>query len=408
MGERFPARARALARATARARARARARVGEAKGFGDKIKGKAHSAETKMDSEIVEARGDERADAQARRARGRRRAPQGGRGSARRGVRQGRAARLLRRGGFAHYRHSRPPTADERRAAKAARAARWRRSTTATGPSTKVVSVVPPGRLRGRAAVQAERATPQQGRDVRGRGVGGQAPQAGRQHAADDRVRRGHLRLDGRGHGAAGEHASGSSPRRGAHIDAKVASVHFGDQRPRRHPGRGAGEGRARVHARATAPRTFRGAALALDRELNLLDGTGARLLFVASDGHFVNGDDTAYADTFMPLAHAQGGRGDLPELHRAHGVRRRTARTVIDCRGKSPPQVAASCGKAAIKRDPQDGPAGLAPPDRGPAHSRIRHREVAGGRYVLSSPPEPALPPLPTTQRQQRQSRSR
>ena len=46
----------------------------------------------------------------------------------------------------------------------------------------------------------------------------------------------------------------------------------------------------------------IRGAMLALDAELNLVDGDGVRVFIVASDGLFVQPDQSRYADKHWPL----------------------------------------------------------------------------------------------------------
>jgi len=44
-----------------------------------------------------------------------------------------------------------------------------------------------------------------------------------------------------------------------------------------------------------------------IDHEVNLLDGTGARILIIFSDAHLVQMDQTEYAKTFMRLCKARG-----------------------------------------------------------------------------------------------------
>lgn len=51
----------------------------------------------------------------------------------------------------------------------------------------------------------------------------------------------------------------------------------------------------------------FREGALLVDRELGLIDGTGARVLVIFTDGHFVNKEDEKYAWEFMKLCKRAG-----------------------------------------------------------------------------------------------------
>ena len=51
----------------------------------------------------------------------------------------------------------------------------------------------------------------------------------------------------------------------------------------------------------------IKGACLALDGELDLVDGDGVRVLIVASDGQFVKGDQQAWADKHWPLWSKRG-----------------------------------------------------------------------------------------------------
>jgi hypothetical protein len=134
----------------------------------------------------------------------------------------------------------------------------------------------------------------------------------------------------------------------GAHIDAKVATAHFGTSVHAIAPC-GIREKSVRLFQASDGSEAFRGAALALDRELNLLDGRGARLLFVASDGHFVLDSEEEYAQTFMPLAKRKGVVVIFLQftssgvMHHGYGAQ------VIDCRGKTPAEVATLCGKVAV-----------------------------------------------------------
>ena len=124
-------------------------------GFGKKIKGKVARTETKIDGEVVEARGDERPE-----RRGAERKADAERRKAAEREHESRSASRAGctgtpRTGSRTSRTTRQPTADERRAAKALARA-LEKIDYRDRAVTKVTSIVPPGRLRGRAAVQAE------------------------------------------------------------------------------------------------------------------------------------------------------------------------------------------------------------------------------------------------------------
>jgi hypothetical protein len=317
---------------------------GKAKGFGEAIKAKVHEAETKMDSEMVEARGEERAE----RRKAEREADKERGGEADRAH-----AKAFKSGGltgysptgFSHYRTSRPPTSDERRAAKML--ARTLETIDYRDRAVqKVTSVVPPGRLRGRMAVQAD-AMAEQGRDNSGVEVW-----SGKRRKRVDSTP---LTIGFAGD-VSGSMGSAMEPlassqwvmtTAGAHIDAKVASVLFGDRVHGITPA-GVREKDVRLFAALDGTEEFKAAALALDKELNLLDGRGARLMFIASDGVFVCPKDAEYARTFMALAKRKGVAVIFLDftnemVYGTYGA------SVIDCYGKTPAEVAALCGKAAV-----------------------------------------------------------
>jgi hypothetical protein len=90
-----------------------------------------------------------------------------------------------------------------------------------------------------------------------------------------------------------------------------------------------------------------------LDHELNLLDGSGARILFIFSDAHLVQHDQTEYCKTWLRLAKQRGVtviwctwggfRGN-------HGYG-----SVLHLAGKSPAECATLLGReilAAVKRN--------------------------------------------------------
>jgi hypothetical protein len=93
----------------------------------------------------------------------------------------------------------------------------------------------------------------------------------------------------------------------------------------------------------------IKGALLALDRELNLLDGSGARLLFIASDAHYVLAHQMDYAQRFMPLAKRKGVAVIYLQFTDSMNPSGVAGAKTLDCRRKTPAEVAAMCGKAAV-----------------------------------------------------------
>jgi len=320
---------------------------GKPAGFGDKIMGKVHIAESKVDKEVTEARGEERSErkrAESKADAERRKAAEGPHTEAFSKASTG--THGYTPDGFAHYSHSRPPSADERRAAKMLARA-LEKIDYRDRAVKKVRSVVPPGRLVGRAAVQADAMT-EQGRDSSEVEVWSGKR---RTKVESTPLTIGFLVDISGSMNAAMEPLASSqwvTTTAGAHVDAKVASVHFGDSVHGVTPC-GVKERDVRLFAPYDGSEAFRDAALAIDRELDLLDGRGARILFIASDGHYVNGRDMAYAGTFMPLAKRKGVAviylNFLGSMN-ASGV---AGAQVINCVHKSPAEVAALCGKAAI-----------------------------------------------------------
>jgi hypothetical protein len=319
---------------------------GEGSGFGKKIMAKVHEAETKIDGEVVEARGAERAERRAaeRRADAERR---------KEGEREHDKAFSASTGlhgytpeGFAHYSHSRPPTSDERRAAKML-ARTLERIDYRDRAVKKVTSVMPPGRLRGRMAVQADAYT-EAGRDASDVEVW-----SGKRRTKVDStpLTIGFMGDISGSMNAAMEPLASTQwvvSTAGSHIDAKVATVHFGDRVHGVTPA-GVREKDVRLFAPYDGSEAFKAAALALDRELNLLDGSGARIVFVASDGVYVCGEDMNYARTWMPLAKRKGVAVIYLNFLGAMGSGVAGAQ-VINCVGKTPAEVAVLCGKAAVK----------------------------------------------------------
>jgi hypothetical protein len=318
----------------------------KAEGFGGKIMAKVYVAEGKMDTEVTEARADERAERRAaeRETDRKRRAEGEGPHEASFGKIAG-GLHGFTPGGFSHYVGSRPPTADERRAAKTL-ARTLEKIDYRDRAVSKVNSIVPPGRLRGRMAVQAD-AYAEQGRDTSGVEVW-----SGKRRK---RVESTPLTIGFMGD-ISGSMDSAMEPlasaqwvtsTAGAHIDARMASVHFGNRIHAVTPC-GVREKDVRLFDASDGSEAFKDAALALDRELMLLDGTGARIVFIASDGVLVNGRDKEYAERWIPLAATKGVAVIFLDFtgcmsYGSYGA------SVIDCEGKSPSEVAVLCGKAAI-----------------------------------------------------------
>jgi hypothetical protein len=314
-----------------------------AEGFGDKIMGRVHITESKIDRETVEARGDERsARKRAEREQDAERRKEGE--DAHDDAFGGLHGFSL--GGAAHYSHSRLPSADERRAAKMLASA-LEKIDYRDRAVTKTVSIVPPGRLRGRAAVQAEAYTAA-GRDASEVGMW----QGKRRRKVESTpLTIGFLGDISGSMGSAMEPLASSQwvlSTAGNHIDAQVATVHFGEGIHGIAPA-GVREKDVRLFAAHDGTEDFKYAALAIDRELNLLDGTGARLLFVASDGVYVDGYHMEYAQTFNRLAQRKGVAVIYLNFTGSRGGGTVGASAVIDCRGKSPAEVAQVVGKAAI-----------------------------------------------------------
>jgi hypothetical protein len=247
--------------------------------------------------------------------------------------------------GFAHLVGTRKPSADERRAAKALATALERIDYRDRAVQRKA-SVVPPGRLRGRMAVQAD-AYAEQGRDSTDVAIWSSK----RRVKVDSTPLTIGFAVDISGSMSAAMEPLGSTQwvvsTAGAHIDAKVATAHFGDRVHAVAPA-GYRETAVRQFYPGDGSEVFKGAALALDKELNLLDGRGARILFVASDGCFVVDSEARYARTFVPLAQRKGVAVIFLDFTHDMSYGNYGAK-VIDCYGKSPAEVAALVGRAAI-----------------------------------------------------------
>jgi hypothetical protein len=204
-------------------------------------------------------------------------------------------------------------------------------------------TAVPPGRLRGGAAV-AEAAAISEGRTYDGPMWRGKV----RKVVEETPLTIGLLAdISGSMGDAMGPVASTEwvLATAGAHVDAKVASVHFGS---RIHGVLRAGKKRREVQTYGAhdGSEAFKDAALAIDRELNLLNGRGARLLIVSSDGQFVDSKHAKYAQQFVPLAISKGVAVLFLDFTgsflTAYGA------THIDVQGLGPSDVATLVGMAA------------------------------------------------------------
>ena len=237
----------------------------------------------------------------------------------------------------------REPTADERAAAKAL-------SKTLAELHfhdrhvTKTLSEVPPGRLRGGAAVGNAAA--------RSKGLRGDAPiWAGKKRRVVDTTPLSVAILvdisGSMGHAMAPlASTQWVLSAAGSQIDANLTTVHFG---ARVHGVLRAGvrEKQVRTFRANDGHEAFQAAALAADREVNLLDGRGARLLVVLSDGDYVNAPDRAYATSFVPLAIRKG----VAVLHLSFGYFESSyGATHVNAYGLAPTQVAMLVGKAAAQ----------------------------------------------------------
>ena len=289
-----------------RGRRRRRGRgLGEGKpsdgeGFGKAIKGKVRIAESKVDKEHVEAAGDESAERRRQEREADADAQARGRGRAR-GVRQRTAGHPM---GSRTTSAQRPPTDDERRAAKSLARA-LEQIDYRDRAVTKVTSMVPPGRLRGRAAVQAE-AYAETGRDTEVEVWSGKRRTQGRQHAADDRA-----------HGATCPASMNAAMEPLASAQwvivhgwrarrRQVASVHFGDN-VEASPRLGSARRASGMFYPGGGSEAFRSGALAIDKELNAAGRPRGSHPVRRQRRALRERTDMAYAKTFNRLAARKG-----------------------------------------------------------------------------------------------------
>lgn len=246
--------------------------------------------------------------------------------------------------GWFHFAGSRPPTSEERaaavRLAKVLEKVDYRDRAV-----TKIASDVPPGRLRTRAAVAATSALD------RGAPMDPHLFTGKRRKIVDSPPLTVGLMLD-----VSGSMSSATRPMAstqwvlstaGAHIDAHVASVHFGVAAYGVAPV-GMKMPRVMEYNAYDGHETPREGFLALDRELNLIDGDGARLLVIASDAYFVHSPQQEYARKIMGMCRAHGVAvlwlDFTGGIHSTYGYG-----TVLPVGGMTPAEVAQAVGTAAV-----------------------------------------------------------
>lgn len=237
------------------------------------------------------------------------------------------------------------PTAEMRKGAVSL-AGKLSRVTYSDRSVVKTTSAAPPGRLRGKAMVAgaAERA--------RGAMAATEPWQAKRRHHTDTPPLTVGFIQDVSGSMGSAEVptavAAWTMLEAGRKIDAKVASVLMGSDAFGAIPP-GAKHKVAHVYPATAGSEAFRASFLALDGILNLVDGSGARLLVIASDAQLVNGTDEDYCRYAMNLCRQRGVAVVWLDFTRCfesnHGWGE-----VVPVWGKSADEVAALVGDAAIR----------------------------------------------------------
>lgn len=168
---------------------------------------------------------------------------------------------------------------------------------------TQITSVTPPGRLRPNAMVQAAA--------LKSKGVRTQVEpwrRTVRKHTDDPELRVG-VMVDISGSMSAAMEPMATTAwvmseavRR---VSGKTAMVYYGnDVFPTLKPGQHLRE--VNVYSAADGTEKFNEAFKALDGSMNLLQGTGARLLVVVSDGEYTS-DQRPHADAWMKACHRAG-----------------------------------------------------------------------------------------------------
>lgn len=244
------------------------------------------------------------------------------------------------RGGVAA--NVRKPTSEERRAAVAlgktlAKVSYRDRSV------TKISAPTPPGRLKVRALVS----------NAQARTSGGplQDPFIGkrRRHVDETPLTIGFIQDVSGSMGDAEVPMASTSwviGEAGRKIDAHVAGVLMGTKatgvtRPGKH------YENVREYDACAGHECFRDAFLALDGVLNLVEGNGARVLFIASDGQYGARVHNKYAHQIMPILKRRGVA--VVWLRFTHSYETYGYGAVLDVRGMSPAQIATACGATAL-----------------------------------------------------------
>jgi hypothetical protein len=316
---------------------------GEGEGEGDlskRVTRETGMAASKADEEVVERRAAERAHRQRK---------QDEADSKRRDEAEGPHKRAFPPShGYtptdhSHYLGSRQPTAEEVQAARLL-AVELDKIHYHDRVATKTTRRVPPGRLRGRGAVAEAAAT------ATGRRYDGELWKGKARKVVDSVPLTIGLACDISGSMSSAVAALSSIQYvladAGHQIEANVSTVHFGTRVHGIMPA-GTHDKLVRTYEAGAGWEAFGDAALALDKELNMLDGRGARLLVVLSDGHFVNAGHKAFAQAFVPLAMSRGvGVMFLDftgSFHSAYGG------VKINVRGLKPTQIAGLIGRVAV-----------------------------------------------------------
>lgn len=314
----------------------------EGEGEGDlseRISERGRSLSTKVDGEIAESRGAER---KARRMAERKADAERSKDSED-PHEEAFPSHGWSAGGDAHFTGLRAPTADERAAARTL-AKTLEKLDYHDRVVVRTTREVPPGRLRSGKAV-AEAAARTHGLDFTEDVWKGKR----RVNVESTPLTVGLLADISGSMNAAMPHMSSTQwvlSTAGAHIDAKVATVHFGEKVHGVLPAGCREKGVRNFHA-GDGFEAFKFGSLALDRELNLLNGTGARLMIVLSDGHFVDPTHAAYARKFVPLAISKGVA--VLWLH-WDGLLTSYGATAVNIKDLRPSQVATLVGQAATQ----------------------------------------------------------
>lgn len=239
---------------------------------------------------------------------------------------------------------TRMPTAQERRAAVVV-AKQLEQAKYHDRVLTEVNDALPPGRLRSRAIVQAH------AQRARGMMVNAEPWRRNvRKHVEDPNLTVGVLVDISGSMGSAMEPMAttawvmSEAVRR---VQGRSAMVYYGNSCfPTLRPGEHLDK--VKVWSASDGTESFHMAFKALDGALNLLHGTGARLLFIVSDGEYT-GDETAAAREWMKRCDEQGVAVVWLPFDRGDGatrITRKTQASVISGK-KNPAEAAMLIGKA-------------------------------------------------------------